>query len=180
MATIVALAGRRIDPPSAETTRFPARNIERVGRDIYQELKKQSARWLVSSAAAGADLLGVNAAINLGITPRIVLSPSVQEFARMSVEDRGPYWIQEFKKAISATAPDNISCIAAQPDMEDTFRSVNERILSDAIALSLSESAELVCFAVWDRVRRGKDDFSADFVERAAGRGLPVIHINTV
>jgi len=180
MAIIVALAGRRIDPPNPETERFPARNIERVRRDIYQELKKRRARWLVSSAAAGADLLAIKAATDLGIASRIILSPSVREFARMSVEHQGPYWTQEFENAVSAIAPDNIFCIPAQPAIADTFRSINERILSDAIALSVSGPDELVCFAVWDGDTRGKDDFTADFVQRAATRGLPVTHINTV
>src|SRR5260370_23572851 len=148
METIVALAGRRIDPPNAETERFPSRNIERVRRDICQELKKHRARWLVSSAAAGADLLAITAAINLGITSRIVLSPGVREFERMWVDDRGSYWRQEFENAISVIGPNNIACIPAKSAMANTFRSINERILSDAVALSLSWSAELVCFAV--------------------------------
>src|SRR5260370_25566123 len=88
METIVALAGRRIDPPNAGTERFPSRNIERVRRDICQELKNHRARWLVSSAAAGADLLAITAAINLGITSRLVLSPGVRALDPMSVEDR--------------------------------------------------------------------------------------------
>jgi hypothetical protein len=180
MATIVALAGRRIDPPHAKTTRFPARNIERVRNDICRELKNQHAQWLVSSAAAGADLLAVKAAIDLGIASRIVLSPGVREFEQMSVEDRGSYWTQEFENAISAIVPENIACIPAEPDVADTFRMINERILSDAVAFSVSRSAKLVCVAVWDGVRRGKDDFSADFVERAVTRGLPVTHISTV
>lgn len=180
MAAIVAFAGRRIDPPNAETIRFPARNIERVRNDICRELKNQHAQGLVSSAAAGADLLAVKAAINLGITSRIVLSPSVHEFERMSVEDRGSYWTQEFENAIAAIVPDNITCIPAEPDMTDTFRSINERILTDAVALSVSRSDKLVCFAVWDGIKRGEDDFSADFVERAVKRGLPVTHISTV
>lgn len=180
MAAIVALAGRRIDPPNAETIRFPARNIERVRNDICRELKNQHAQGLVASAAAGADLLAVKAAINLGITSRIVLSPSVNEFERMSVEDRGSYWTEEFENVISAIVPENIACIPAEPDVADTFRMINERILSDAVAFSVSRSAKLVCIAVWDGVRRGKDDFSADFVERAVTRGLSVTHISTV
>ena len=107
METIAALVGA-FDPPDPETERFPERNIEAVQIAIGLELKKYRARWLVSSAAAGADLLGIKAAINLGITPRIVLSPSVREFARTSVEDRGSYWKQEFESAMSAVSPENV------------------------------------------------------------------------
>ena len=180
METIAALAGRRIDPPDPETERFPERNIEAVQIAIGLELKKYRARWLVSSAAAGADLLGIKAAINLGITPRIVLSPSVREFARTSVEDRGSYWKQEFESAMSAVSPENVILVPPQSAIADTFKAINERILSEAIALSVSNSSELMCFAVWDGVKRGDEDFSAHFVERAAKLGLPVISICTI
>jgi hypothetical protein len=180
METIVALAGRRIDALKAKTERFPERNIEAVRLAIDFELRKHRARWLVSSAAAGADLLAIKAALNLGMTPRIVLSPSVREFAGTSVEDRGLYWTKEFENVISSVPPDNIFCIPAQPAVADTFRSINERILSDAIALSVSNSSELMCFAVWDGVKRGDEDFSAHFVESAEKLGLPVINISTI
>jgi hypothetical protein len=180
METIVALAGRRIDPPNAKNERFPARNVERVQLAIGRELKKRAARWLVSSAAAGADLLGIKAAIDLGVSCRIVLSPSVRKFARTSVEDRGSYWKELFETTLSAVGQENVIVIPAQSALADTFKAVNKRILHDAIALSESTSTQRVCLAVWDGVKRGKDDFSADFVERALTSGLEVVNVSTL
>jgi hypothetical protein len=180
METIVALAGRRIDPPDPKTERFPVRNIDRVQLAISLELKKHGARWLVSSAAAGADLLGIKAAIDLGIACRIVLSSGVQEFARMSVEDRGSYWKRLFESTLSAVRPENVVVVPAQSAIAASFKAVNERILNDAIPLSVSNSSKPVCLAVWDNLNRGKDDFSAHFVERALARSLEVVNVSTL
>lgn len=180
MSAVAALAGRRIDPPDAKIERFPMRNIDRVQRSLYLEFEKYNVSCLVCSAAAGADLLGIKAAINLGITCRIVLSPSVREFARMSVDDRGSYWKQEFQSTLSAVSPENVVLVPAQSAMGDTFRAINERILNDTIALSVSNSSEPMCLAVWDGVKREKDDFSAHFVECAVARGLPVVTVSTL
>src|SRR3984957_16158542 len=180
METIVALAGRRIDPPDPKTERFPVRNIDRVQLAISLELKKHGARWLVSSAAAGADLLGIKAAIDLGIACRIVLSSGVREFARMWGGDRGSYWKELFESTLSAVGRESVVVVPALSAMADTFKAVNERILNEAIALCTStRSHRPICFVAWDGRARGTEDFSAHFVERANALGLPVVYINT-
>jgi hypothetical protein len=181
MSAVAALAGRRIDPPDSKTERFPTRNIERVQRALSLEFEKHNVRWLVCSAAAGTDLIGLKTALQLGITCRVVLSPSASEFARTSVEDRGPYWKHEFEKSLAEIAPENLVLVQAQPALGDTFKAINERILNDAVTLSLSSSSRLpVCFAAWDGQPRGDEDFSAHFVERATDLGLPVVNISTL
>jgi hypothetical protein len=90
------------------------------------------------------------------------------------------YWRQEFDKAISVINPDNIIAVPSESVMADTFRAINERILNEAITLSASISSNPVCFAVWDGQQRGKDDFSAHFVERADALGLAVVTICTL
>ena len=64
--------------------------------------------------------------------------------------------------------------------MADSFKAVNERILNDAIALCVANSSKPVCVAVWDGVRRRKDDFTAHFVERAIQSSLEVVNISTL
>lgn len=164
MESIVALAGRRIDSSGADIERFPARNAERVQTAIGTELKEHRATTVVSSAAAGADLLAVMAAIKLGVDIRVVLSPDIEEFAKMSVEDRGTYWSEQFKMAISAMPAEHIIRVSAQ-----------------AIALSSeTPSRQPIGFAAWDGQPRGDEDFSADFVARAKALGLPIVTIPTL
>jgi hypothetical protein len=56
---IIALAGRRIDPPRADTPRFPLANMPAVRGRIHTLLVEQKAQGLVCSAACGADLLAL-------------------------------------------------------------------------------------------------------------------------
>jgi hypothetical protein len=181
METIVALAGRRVDSDDAEIERFPVRNIRRVQTAIATELEKHRAKAVVSSAAAGVDLLGIAAAIKLRIDIHVILSPNIEEFARTSVEDRGPDWVKHFTSAIAAIPPNHIVRLPAQASIADTFRSINERILNEAIALSEpSRSRKPICFAAWDGQSRGEEDFSAHFLARAEALGLPIVTINTL
>ncbi len=181
MDSIVALAGRRIDLPSARPERFPARNIESVQRAIQFELKEQCATWLVSSAAAGADLIGVTAAAALGINCRIVLFTSVREFAQKSVSDRGYCWEQKFDLLLSTTRPEDVILVPARATDSETFRAVNERILSEAAALASLTSSRTISIVAWDNVIKDEgEDFTAHFIECASRIHIPVLTLSTL
>src|SRR5438128_1771170 len=138
MATVAALAGRRIDSPDAKIERFPTRNIKRVATQLQYEFEQRDVRWLVCSAAAGADLISLQTAQQLGILCRVVLSPSLPEFSRSSVEDRGMRWKRDFDQRLAEVMPNNLVLVPAQTTPAGTFRAINERILSEAISLSAS------------------------------------------
>ena len=180
MESIVALAGRRIDLPDASPRRFPACNVERVERAIQMELKKQHASWLVSSAAAGVDLIGVKAALSLGVGCRIVLFAGVREFAQKSVADQGPYWEREFELQVSVIRPENVILVPAKATDSDTFKSVNERILNEVVALASSRSSRTISIAAWEGLPKEKDDFTVDFIERANAMHIPVFKVSTL
>jgi hypothetical protein len=63
--------------------------------------------------------------------------------------------------------------------MADTFKAVNERILMEAIGISVANSSRRICFALWDGLKRGSEDFSAHFVEHATTLNFPIVNINT-
>jgi hypothetical protein len=180
MESIVALAGRRIDLANANPERFPARNLERVRRAVQLKLRENRASWLVSSAAAGADLIGIHAAVDLGLHCRIVLSPNVEEFMHKSVEDRGPEWEKEFRLVLAATRADDIILVPECSADSDTFKAVNQRILSETIALALLTFSKPICIAAWEGVKREGEDFTADFIERAGALKIPVVRVSTV
>jgi hypothetical protein len=181
MDSIVALAGRRIDLPSARPERFPTRNIESVQRAIQFELKEQCATWLVSSAAAGADLIGVTAAATLGINCRIVLFTGVREFAQKSVNDRGSYWEQEFDLLLSTMRPENVILVPARATDSDTFKAVNERILTEATTLASLRSSKAISIVAWDGVTKDNgEDFTAHFIECANRIHIPVLTVSTL
>jgi hypothetical protein len=180
MGSIVALAGRRIDLPDASPERFPLRNIERVRHAVQLQLREHRASWLVSSAAAGADIVGIEAAIDIGLHCRIVLSPDVEEFMRSSVEDRGPYWEQKFRVVLATARPEDIVLVPQCSADSNTFKAINQRILSETIALASFTASTPICIAAWDGLKRESEDFTADFVERAAALKIPILNISTV
>jgi hypothetical protein len=180
MESIVALAGRRIDLPSANPERFPARNIERVQLAIKLKLEEHGARWLVSSAAAGADLVGIKAAVALGIDCRLILFASVSEFAEKSVQDRGAYWEKEFERLLSATSRENLIFVPERATDSDTFKAVNERILGETLVLASLRSSTPISVAVWEGRPKEKEDFTVDFIEHSGKMRIPVLNVNTL
>src|SRR5918998_703810 len=88
----VGLAGRRVDEPGAERSRFPLTNVEAVAQRLRTVLADLEPEVLVSSAACGADLLALDAARTLGIRRRIVLPFDASRFRASSVIDRPGDW----------------------------------------------------------------------------------------
>lgn len=70
---ILALSGRRIDPPGGYPARFPLMNGELVRERIRNLLEKHAVTAIVCSAACGADLLAHREAGSLGIRRKVVL-----------------------------------------------------------------------------------------------------------
>src|SRR3977135_3523481 len=89
---IVALAGRRIDTPDADSPRFPLSSIEVVRGQLHKLLSEKEATALVCSAACGADLLALSVAGDLGIRRRVVLPFTREHFRETSVVDRPGDW----------------------------------------------------------------------------------------
>jgi hypothetical protein len=176
----VALAGRRIDLPSANPERFPMRNIEQVQLAIQVKLAEHGARWMVSSAAAGADLVGIRAAVALGLGYRLILFASVKEFAEKSVQDRGPYWEKEFERLLAATSTENLSFVPKQATDSDTFKAVNEQILRETISLASLKSSTPISLAVWEGQPKENDDFTVDFIRRSTAMQIPVLDVSTI
>src|SRR5262245_17790079 len=86
--SVVAFAGRRIDPVNPEIVRFPFANKEALGSAISEALKAERAAVLVASAACGSDLVALQAAADLGLRNRIVLPFAREIFRKTSVTDR--------------------------------------------------------------------------------------------
>src|SRR6478672_4802014 len=96
---VVAAAGRRVDAADAPR-RFPPDHESLVAdrlRDLYDH---RGVRLLVSSAACGADLLGLEVASQLGIRRVVVLPNDVASFREHSVVDRGAEWGPRFDRVI--------------------------------------------------------------------------------
>jgi hypothetical protein len=85
---ILALAGRRIDPPNTPRPAFPRTNIREVQNRLHRLFLEQGVGVLVCSAACGADLVALEVAEKLGLHCRIVLPFEPSLFREAFVIDR--------------------------------------------------------------------------------------------
>jgi hypothetical protein len=181
MSTIVILAGRRIDAENASIERFPRRMVANVAKSIRDTLTECSAICLVCSAAAGADLLALDTALDIGIRCRVVIFSSVEEFGRASVSDRGPEWEAMYTRVIRAVGSCNLVCVPAGSDDASSFRQVNERLFEEAFAEKESQNVtDEVSVAVWDQRRKSEPDFTAEYIDIAKKYGIKLISITTI
>jgi hypothetical protein len=103
-ADVVAFAGHMIDAPARPVPRFPAA----LAADVSVALRDRVARLRVpvvyTSAACGADLLFIEAALGRGAEVNIVLPFDREDFVRTSVAIGGDTWVRRFDAALAAAA----------------------------------------------------------------------------
>lgn len=101
---VVAFAGHRIDAPDAATARFPAPLVPAVDAELRARVARMNSPILYASAACGADLLLVTAALDAGAEVNLVLPFDRDDFVRASVATGGPEWVRRFDDAIGRVA----------------------------------------------------------------------------
>jgi hypothetical protein len=179
---IIALAGRRVDPPDAKEHRFPGSvsNIEVVRERIRTSLKNHGAQVLVSSAACGSDLLALSEAGNLGLRRRIVLPFEPEEFRSRSVMDRPGDWGALYDRVL-AEVQKNADILVVRSNFDDhAFVEVNLAIIKEALLLGSRLQQSVRAIMVWDGKSRGNSDLTEKFGISARSHGLPVTEIMTL
>lgn len=185
---IVALAGRRVDAPDAETPRFPAANASLVRERIREMLIALGANTLVCSAAAGADLLALEAAASLGLRRHVVLPYGREQFLDNSVRDRPGDWEWAFQRAYSdARGQSDLRTLRLTGTPHESYARATQAILDDAQALAAAEprggrqqgAGRVTAVVVWEGASRGPDDLTAAFAEEARRRNIPVREVLT-
>ncbi len=176
---ILALAGRRIDSNDAVEARFPLRNVGRVSRDAESLLSHNGVTVLVTSAACGADLIGLSEAGKLGIRRRVVLPFSREKFRMESVIDRPGEWGPLYDMILDDVAAMGDLVITKGLVGADPFAASNLVILEEAVALGLERHEEVASLLIWDGIPRGEPDYTADFGKQFRGRGLRVFEVRT-
>jgi hypothetical protein len=178
---ILALAGRRVDPPDASIIRFPLENTTAVRERIITLLIAMQTSKLVCSAACGADLLGLEAARELALDCYIVLPFSKDRFRVTSVVDRPGEWGPIFDRAIErAEAAGNLLTLDLAEANEASFLAVNRAILVRARAIARSMARPIEAVLVWDGQARDAQDITAAFGEEAKTLGIPLREVSTL
>ena len=169
---IVALAGRRVDGPKAETQQFPSINLISVRERIRAALILRGARSLVCSAACGADLLALDVAGDLRMSRRIVLPFARQRFRATSVTDRPGDWGPLFDRILNEVeATGDVVVLPGTGDDDQAYAAANLTILEEAISLAKPAGAGATAMLVWNGTERGKGDLTAAFMRDAGKKG---------
>lgn len=184
---IVALAGRRIDPPEAKTPRFPEDRISVVRDQIRRVLEEWSATTLIASAACGADLLGQQVAGELGLRRIVVLPFEPARFRETSVSDRPGDWGPVFDQLVASVSDEDGTLLILDQPVGDgsshaAYTAVNDLVLDTALGLARRGASDdgVRAIAVWDGASRGRQDLTEHFIKAARGRGIPVEEVLTV
>ena len=176
---IIALAGRRIDPPDAKETRFPLRNIDRVRTGIRALLKEKAATALVSSAACGADLIALSEAGQLGLRRRVILPFERGRFRETSVTDRPGDWGTLYDEILDALEARGDVIVLQNVSDEQAYSAANRAILDEAVARATTVHEPATAVLVWDGTSRGDHDLTEEFGVEACRLGLVVAEIRT-
>jgi hypothetical protein len=186
---IVALAGRRVDPPDTEASRFPRTNVGLVRAGLRALFLDTRATSLVSSGACGADLLAMEVAGPLGLRRRMVLPFERDDFRESSVVDRPGDWGALFDRiADEVAARGDLIILGRKGEPEAAYEAVSVAILDEAERLAseagpaepAAPGAGVLAVVVWDGRSRGPGDITEAFQRRALERGLRVVEVPTL
>jgi tetratricopeptide (TPR) repeat protein len=98
---VVAFAGHMIDASDRPVPRFPAALEPAVRAEMREHLASLLAPVIYTSAACGADLIFIEAALEAGAEVNVVLPFDREDFVRTSVAVGGDNWVERFDAALS-------------------------------------------------------------------------------
>ena len=163
-----------------EKARFPLENVEQVRSRVRALLKENDATALVSSAACGADLIGLAEAGRFGLKRKVILPFDRVSFRATSVDDRPGEWGALYDQIIDAVEAAG-DLITLRSDSDDAAYSAASRaILDRAVAMGRASEETATAVLIWDGTSRGDHDMTEEFGTEARRRGLAVVEILTI
>ena len=176
---VAALAGRRIDADGAAIARFPLDRRDHVRAQLLATLRDRHVRALVTAAACGVDLLGLDAAGALGVARHVVLPFDRIRFRRTSVVDRPGDWGPLYDTVLrEVEAAGSLTELAYGAD-HMAFVAANRAMLDHAASVAASLALPLLAIVAWDGTPRDTVDVTLAFRNEAQRRGLEVIELST-
>jgi hypothetical protein len=180
VVTAIASAGRRVDPVRARRPRFPLVRVPEVSRAIREALLVHKVDLVVSSAACGADIVVLEAAVALRMHAHVILPFAVEVFRKRSVTDRPGDWGTRFDTLMTGChGLVDVEVLSTLPPRNRQEESVGyERTTEAIIAEATSEGANSA-LVVWDGQRKPGRDETADFRDRVAERRWSIVEVLT-
>jgi hypothetical protein len=178
--SVVALAGRRVDAPNVRPIRFPPRNA-RLVEDKIREFFQKGVRVLVCSAACGSDLLALGVAGELGIRRRIILPFARSLFRETSVVDRPGDWGKRYDRILNEVErQEEVIILDCKQSDPDAYARTNAAIVDEALQIAQQEGKVAQALIVWNGKSRGSTDLTAQFVDHAREKGMPILEVPTL
>lgn len=174
---VIALAGRRVDAPGANPSRFPPSAVPAVRERIREHFEKHGATAIACSAACGADLLALSVAGELALQRRVVIPFDVARFRMTSVVDRGQAWGDVYDAVMRSLDATQLIQLGLE-EGDEAYARTNEEILNEAARLAAG-SQHVRAVIVWNGAPRDGGDLTLQFAELARSRDLPVDEVLT-
>ncbi|MFM8364340.1 MAG: TRAFs-binding domain-containing protein, partial [Verrucomicrobiota bacterium] len=175
---VAVFAGHRPDLPGRRKPRLPAEALPGLRQRLLEWLRENQIRIVYSSAAAGADLVFLDAARELGIETHVFLPYPKEGFLRRSVEECGPAWVEKFEEALAAA--DTVTVVEDQTPQDDgaALRFCIKLLTAAASSMASAADWPLKPLAVWDGLPAAGPGGTADSVAFWNSAGLAVKILN--
>ncbi len=181
LPSIVVFAGHRLDAPNRQAERLPLRAMTRLREELDDELKRLNAGIGYSSAAAGADIVFLEAMRARAAETHVLLSSPVASFRATNVDGaEGAGWGTRFQSALDYAegAGANGSVTAANPhepcENSITYGYANLIMSGQAWHRARTLDLDLHPMAVWDGLPGDGPGGTADFCNLWQSRGYGV------
>lgn len=175
---VAIFAGHRPDLPGRKKPRLPEAAFPELRERMLAWLRGNGVRVVYASAAAGADLLFLECARELGLETHVFLPFPKEGFLRRSVEDCGSEWAARFETALASA--DSVTVVEDQTPVEDAAALKFCIRLLTAAGSSMASAAEwpLKALAVWDGLPAAGPGGTADSVAfwNSLGFAVSILH----
>lgn len=174
---IIVYAGRR---PSGEDGVFPSSREGYLVERVERLLTGLRPSHVVGSAAAGSDVIVLEAAARLGIPATVVLTGDAQSFAADSVDDK-PGWRPRFDAVLQGPNV-TIESLPPQDDAGSDYRAVTRQMIERAqhlrdTARQDGDDSQVVGLLL-SAGNRGADDYTEDLGRQLDIAGDLVLRLN--
>ena len=175
--TVAAFAGHLVDL-AGRSPRFSVEMESSVTSRVEGWLLKHSVRFGFSSAAAGSDLIFLEAAHRLGIETHVILPFPKEAFAATSILPYGNSWLNRFETALVNAKKVWVLSESAADDPSGAFEFANRMIAALAMQQSAHLDLSILGLVVWDLnpgdAAGGTSDAAAQWL--AAKIGVHALH----
>lgn len=179
IGSVVVFSGHMVDRPDRpKGKRFPSAMADQVKAAIHKRLDRLDARFGFSAAAAGGDILFLEAMQERGAQTVVILPYDHDQFIKSSVDlDPEADWVSRFEDVL-AKAKSAVIVSSATTPSGAALEYGDLLTLGLAVMESRSLDTNLVCLALWDGQPSMEGTAGAIHLWREAGHTVEIISMD--